>query len=254
MKSARILREKLATKSPVVGLLYSFDISLELVEAAIAAGCDYVILDGEHLDHGSAQVAEACRMCRLADFPALVRPASTSADVIRTTMDLGACGMLLPMVETPAQLDEIRQGAYMPPRGRRRPGGPGNRWLQQYDYATFKSVVEDHLIVIPQIESRLGLENADAIAADEMVTAMGLGPFDLSADLGHCFDPDHPELVAAWQRVLSAATGAGKRMWAIGSPETLRRRGVTFTCVGEPVELLRSAAAALVQEVRGWPG
>lgn len=252
MKTARILREKLASDVPVVGLLYTYDIGLELVECAIAAGCDYIILDGEHLDHGHPRMAEACQACRLADFPALIRPASTTTDVIRTTMDIGACGLLLPNVETLEQLEEIKQGALMPPRGRRRPGGPSNRWLTQYDYATIKSVVEDQLIIVPQIESGLGLENAEAIAADPFVTAMGIGPFDLSAALGHCFEPEHPVLIAAWERVLASAKKAGKRMWAIGTPGGLRERGVTFTCVGEPVELLRSATAALVNEVRAW--
>lgn len=252
MKTAKVLRDKLASDAPVVGLLYTYDIGLELVESAIAAGCDYVILDGEHLGHGDLKMADACRMCRLAGFPALIRPAATTTDVIRTTMDVGACGLLLPMVETPEQLDQIKQGVFMPPRGRRRPGGPGNRWLSRYDYATFKEVVEDQLIVVPQIESRLGLEHAEAIAADPFVTALGIGPFDLSADLGHCFEQDHPALLAAWERVRDAATKAGKRMWAIGAPEQLRARGVTFTCVGEPVELLRSTVAALVQEVRAW--
>lgn len=232
----------------MIGLLFTYDISLEMIELAIKAGCDYVIVDGEHLDHGHALVADICRMGRVADFPVLYRPSHTDTATIRVAMDLGPCGLLLPMVETVEQLDGIRAGVYMPPRGQRRPGGPANRWLDTFNYENFKTIVEDNVIIIPQIESPLGLENVDAIAGDAMVTAMGIGPFDLSARLGVCYEPEHPKLVTAWDTIQHAAQKAGKPMWAIGSYQWLLGRGVRFICVGEPMVMLEQRVRQIVKD------
>jgi hypothetical protein len=48
-------------------------------------------------------------------------------------------------------MDMVREAAWLPPRGNRRPGGPGNRWVREFNYEAFKTGVEDHLIIIPQI-------------------------------------------------------------------------------------------------------
>ena len=77
----------------------------------------------------------------------------------------------------------------MPPRGNRRPGGMGNYWMRDVHHETWKKNFEDHFVVIPQIESQAGVANVDAIVAHPLVTALGLGPYDLSADIGCCWTP-----------------------------------------------------------------
>ena len=49
----------------------------------------------------------------------------------------------------------------MPPRRKRVPGGSGNYWVGDFRYETWKTGVEDDFIVLPQIESRAGLERLD---------------------------------------------------------------------------------------------
>jgi 2-keto-3-deoxy-L-rhamnonate aldolase RhmA len=200
MKSAQILREKIASNRPVLGMLLAYDLSIELIELSMKAGLDYAIIDGEHLVH--------------------------------------------------AQLDEIRAGVYMPPRGVRRPGGRSNRWLGTFNYENFKTIVEDDVIIIAQIESPQGIDNADAIAADDMVTAMGIGPFDLSAKLGLCHEPGHPTLLAAWDAIHTSAKNAGKSMWAIGDAKILHDRGLRFICIGEPMVMLENVARGVVEQLQ----
>ncbi|NUQ63241.1 MAG: hypothetical protein HUU20_12245 [Pirellulales bacterium] len=254
MKPAIALKEKLQSRPLTLGVLLTQALSLELLEISIESGLDYVIIDTEHFDHGAARVAEVCAFGRRADFPVILRPARTDPDSIRVAMDLGPCGLLLPMVESAAQLDGVQEGAYMPPRGRRRPGGPGNRWVRRYDYQTFKSEVEDHLIVIAQVESLEGLKNADAIAAHPLTTVLGIGPFDLSANLGVCWQPDHPRLREAIGTLRQSAERAGKPFWMIGDPGQLVAEGHRFICMGEPMMLLQATLTRIVAELRRSSG
>ena len=246
MKSAYILKQKIDDGQTTLGVLLTSHLWFDVIDIAINANLDYLIVDTEHIDHGQEKVSDFFRICRLANLPALLRPPDSNLTTIRQAIDLGPCGLLLPSIETPQQLDTVRDGIYMPPRGLRRPGGPGNRWLKRFDYESFKSIVEDAFVVIPQIESEKGLSNAQAIAEHEIVTALGIGPFDLSAQLGVCFDPSHPKLQEAWEQLRRVAKQTGKAMWAIGDGQTLLEQGHHFICLGEPGGLLERMLSTTV--------
>lgn len=254
MQPAILLKNKLNSESPVLGILISNHLWNELIEVAMLAGLDYVIIDREHFGHDANAVADACRLGRVANFPILLRPSRTDAASIREAMDLGPCGLLLPMIESAQQLDEVQQGAFLPPRGGRRPGGHGNRWLKQFNYEDFKTGVEDNLIVMPQIESPLGLENAHAIASHPLTTALAIGPYDLACRLGCAWNPDHPSLRSAIDRLSQIATDAGKPFWMIGDGPKLLARGYRFLCIAEPIGLLQASLTGLVKSIRDLPG
>lgn len=252
MKSASILRKKIAGSDPVLGLLATFHFWPGMVELAIEAGFDYLIIDLEHLTHNHEKVAEACAIGRRADFPVLIRPPSAEFTPVRLALDLGPCGMLIPYVESTETLNEVRDAVYMKPRGRRRPGGPGNAWVKDYDYnySTWVREVEDDLIILTQIESKKGLDNVDAIARDPLTTALAIGPYDLSADLGVCWEPDHPLIVDAFARIKASADKAGKNMWVIGDGETMKNRGFNFICLAEATVQLRMTLTQMVADSR----
>jgi 4-hydroxy-2-oxoheptanedioate aldolase len=142
----------------------------------------------------------------------------------------------------------------MPPRGKRRPGGTGNRWVKDYQYKTWKEEVEDDFIVLPQIENLKGLQNVDAIAKHEITTAIAVGPYDLSANLGVCWEPQHPKLVDAIKTIKRAGEDAGKNMWMIGDAAALIPQGFTFLCIAEPVWFLEAMMKKTVEELRAGGG
>jgi 2-keto-3-deoxy-L-rhamnonate aldolase RhmA len=151
-------------------------------------------------------------------------------------------------VESAAVLDEVRDALFMPPRGRRRPGGPVLRWTTSYQYGSMRENLEDPLIVLPQIESRRGLANIAEIPRHELTTAMAVGPYDLSANLGVCWQPDSPELASAIEEIRAAGRAAGKTMWMVGDAAALMKRGFTFLCIADPIDLCEQA---LTSEVAG---
>jgi 4-hydroxy-2-oxoheptanedioate aldolase len=250
MKSAKILRQKLAAGQPTLGVLITNHLWLELIEVIMKAGFDYAIVDTEHHNHGDTLVADALAMGRMHDFPLLLRPPESEYNAVRLAMDKGPCGLLLPTVRNAKQLDDVRDALYMPPRGRRRPGGPGNRWVTDFNYPSWKSNVEDDVIIVPQIEDKEGLANVDAIVGHEIVTAAGIGPYDLSAQLGVCWNPDSPVLISAIEKIQGAGAAVGKTMWMIGDPAKWMPRGFHFMCIGEPVGMLQGLMTQRVSDIR----
>ena len=136
--------------------------------------------------------------------------------------------------------------------GRRRPGGLGNRWNDGFSAQAWRHDFEDHFIVLPQIETRRGLENAAGISAHELTTALAIGPYDLSAELGVCGDMDAPVLREALQSLRATADSTGKSTWMIGNDAAqLARDGWRFICIGEPTWILMSALRDKVAQARG---
>lgn len=252
MNPARSLREKIFRGDLVTGVLVTDHLWTDLVEVVARAGLDYLIVDMEHGPATTELVAEVCSTGRRIGFPVLIRPRSNDYAAIRHAIDLGPCGFLLACVESAADLDIVRDGIYLPPRGRRRPGGVGNRWVKNFFGPTWKETVEDDFLILPQIETRRGLENVTEIAAHESTTAMAVGPYDLSAELGVCGQMDVPVLREALATIRRAADEAGKPMWMIGgNVEQLIRDGWRFLCIGEPTSILESALRGLVARATG---
>jgi 2-keto-3-deoxy-L-rhamnonate aldolase RhmA len=250
VRSAQLLREKINSNNLTLGVLCTYHFWFDLIEIGRKAGLDYLIIDTEHMAWSDQLLSEACAIGRMIDFPVLIRPAETNAHLVRLAADKGPCGLLLPYVTSAATLDEARDGLYMPPRGKRRPGGPGNRWVSDYHYTSWRDEQENQFIVLPQIESSEGLENADEIARHELTTAMAIGPYDLSASLGVCWEPDNPKLQDGIRRIREAGRAAGKNMWMIGDGPTLIQRGYTFICFAEPVSLMEATIKNQVSAMR----
>ncbi len=254
MKAAKILREKIASEGRITtGMLCTFHFWPGMVEMAMRAGLDYLIIDLEHLTFDASMVADACAIGRCEDFPILIRPPAAEYTPVRLAMDLGPCGLLVPMVESGEMMKVIQDAVYLKPRGRRRPGGPGNHWVSDVNYETWKAEVEDDLIVLPQIESCVGLENVAEIAEHALTTAIAVGPYDLSADLGVCYDPGAEIHVRAIQKIREAGRAAGKTMWMIGDGPKLASEGFHFLCITEPTTLLQSKLKELNLATRGVP-
>lgn len=246
---AKRLKEKLASDTPVVGLMATDHVWPLLIELCRLSSIDYLVVDREHGPHSDEVVAQVCQVGRLAGFPVLMRTVSCETSVIRRAMDMGPSGLLLPCIESTAQLDMVQEAVLMPPRGKRRPGGMGNYWMKDVHYTTWRDEFEAHFIVIPQIETRLGVENVDAIAAHPLVTALGMGPYDLSADLGCCWDPGDPQHQAAIGRTKAAADAAGKKVWIGCDGPALKAQGYTFLWIGTVSSVLRAGFTGAVNAI-----
>jgi 2-keto-3-deoxy-L-rhamnonate aldolase RhmA len=153
--------------------------SVTLVETAVAAGAEAIILDMQHglFERGTLEAAIGCVPT---DVPCLVRVADDSPAAIGTALDAGAEGVIVPLVESGKQAIAIAAAAHYPPKGIR--SGGGIRPLR--DFATYVGAAPDAIAVGVMIETRKGLANAPAIAAAKDVDFVFIGTGDLALSVG----------------------------------------------------------------------
>ncbi len=246
MNPAATLKARIQAEQTTIGVMATDHVWPRLVEICKQAGLDYLIVDREHGPHSDEQVAHACQIGRLIGFPVLVRVISCEYDQIRRAMDMGPCGLMLPSVDNADQMEMVRDAVLMPPRGRRRPGGLGNYWLSDFQLSSWQQDFEQHLVILPQIETLQGLEHVNAIAAHPLTTAIAVGPYDLSAELGCCWNPADERLQEAILQIRAAGRAAGKNMWVIGDGPSLLQQGYSLLCVGDPSALLAQRMSQIV--------
>src|SRR4029434_7652668 len=113
----------------------------------------------------------------------------------------------------------------------------------------------DQICVLVQIETRLALQNLEAIAAVEGVDGLFIGPSDLAAALGHLGDNGHPEVRAGIADACQRIRKAGKAPGILAPIETEARHwlslGCTVLAVGSDVGLLARHSDALAAKFKG---
>jgi 2-dehydro-3-deoxyglucarate aldolase/4-hydroxy-2-oxoheptanedioate aldolase len=132
-----------------------------------------------------------------------VRIPAIRHDAISLPLDLGAAGIMAPMVESAEQALQVVAAALYPPRGRRGFGVVHPEDREETVEATLASANEE-ILVLAQIESAEGVEAVEEIAAVEGVDGLFIGAFDLSIDLGAPAVFDSPELLRAIDAVCAA--------------------------------------------------
>ena len=183
--TAQGLKEMARTKSPKFGHFIVEFATPGIGHILKSAGCDFVLFDLEHSGFGFETLKSAIRYFEAADLPVIVRVPSKEYHHIARAMDMGAEGLMLPMVGSVAEARHILKSMKYTPDGGRgvalqvshdryRPGPVVDKFVAANRRSTF----------FCQIETAEGVENADAIAALPGVDCLWVGHFDLSVSLG----------------------------------------------------------------------
>lgn len=235
----------------VLGAFLSEIAAPNLLRLMQASGLDYVIVDCEHGYFDYSQVAALAAVGNGIHFPVIVRIPQVSREVIQKYLDAGADGLLVPMLETKEQAEElVRFGKYAP-EGKR--GISTMRPHSNYNpgsLATYTDAANRRIMLFAQIETRKGVADAEEIAQVKGLDGIFVGPNDLSCDLGTMGDFSTPEMKACLKRVAEAAGKAGLPSGVISSKTEFirecRSMGMTmFSCDSE-LGLLKKG----IQEMR----
>lgn len=224
-------------------------------EILATTGFDWLLIDGEHAPNTVPTIL--AQLQAVAGYPCapVVRAVNHDPALIKQLLDIGTQTLMIPMVETAEQAAQLVAATRYPPQGFRGVGGGltrATRWGEVEDYMT---TAHEELCLIVQVESRSGVDNADAIASTPGVDAVFVGPFDLSTDIGHIGSPNHPEVQAMIRHTLDATHAAGKAAGILAPVEADARRyadwGFDFIAVGIDISLLRQAAKETVSRYKG---
>lgn len=190
-------------------LVFEFD-TTGIARLAAAAGAEFVIFDQEHTGWSLDRIRLLLATARACDTVPVVRVPATQYHLIAGALDVGAMGIMVPMVESAAQAETIVSSAKYPPLGRR---GVGlvyrDDWVDGDLAATVASANEETLL-IAQIETAAGIADVDAIAAVAGIDVLWLGHFDLSASLGVPGEFTSPAYLEAVEALLAAGERHGK--------------------------------------------
>jgi len=204
-------------------------------EIVAGAGFDWAVIDTEHSPNEvDTTLAQLQVMAAYAVAP-VVRPAWNDKVLIKRHLDNGAQTLLIPYVQDAKEAEAAVAAMRYPTRGVRGVAGVtrASRFGRVKDYA---KRAEESLCLLVQIETRLGLDNLEAIARTEGVDGVFIGPADLAAGLGHLGEQQHPEVQAAIQDGIKRIRACGKGAGILATDEASARRymdwGTNFTAVG----------------------
>ena len=219
------------------------------------AGCDFVLFDTEHSGFHNETIKSMLRYFEAADLPAIVRVPSREYHHIARALDMGAEGLMVPMVGTAEEAEFIVRSMKYTPRGRRGVAvGVAHDHYRGGDVMEKLDASNRRSTLFAQIETVEGVENADAIAAVDGVDSLWIGHFDLSSSLGIPGQFDHPEFLAATERAHQAARRHGKAYGRLvpdtASAVELFHAGYDFICYSGDVWMFQAALGSAVSEIR----
>jgi 2-dehydro-3-deoxyglucarate aldolase len=210
MLNAREIRAKMKTGATVGSWLQMP--SPEVAELMGRAGYDWVAVDMEHGLFTRTGLADLCRAIELGGCAPFARVAQATKNEIKGALEAGAQGLIFPMIESRAQLDDAISWALYPDQGGSRGVGFCRANLYGKNLAAYRDGVAKDLILAAQIEHIRALEELPRILAHPRLDAIMVGPYDLSGSMGLTGRVDHPDFIAAMQSIQDACTRHGASM------------------------------------------
>ena len=177
-------------------------------EAVAHAGFDAVTLDLQHGAIDTGEVLGVLQAIATTDTPALARVAWNDPASIMKVLDLGAWGVICPMIESADDVHRFVRACRYPPVGVRS-YGPTRARLAYGD--VYAAAANDQVLAIAMIETRGALDALEEILAVPGLDAVFVGPADLSQALGGPPGADWLDgpVPAALERVLERCGDAG---------------------------------------------
>ena len=178
---------------------------------AAEAGAEFVLFDMEHTGWSVETIRMLIATSRAAEAVPMVRVPAAQYHFMARVLDMGAMGVMLPMVESEEQAKLIADSCKYPPVGRR--GAAFTISHDDYtggDVAAKQQHLNENTLLIAQIETAGGLENVEKIAQVDGINVLWIGQYDLSNSLGIPGQFDHPRFSEAVDRVISAADANDK--------------------------------------------
>jgi 2-dehydro-3-deoxyglucarate aldolase len=146
------------------------------------AGYDWVAVDMEHGAVAVDQLPDLFRALELGKTLPLARIAQGHPKDCKQALDAGAGGIIVPMIESAAQLIAVRDACRWPPAGTRGVGFSRANLFGKH-FEAYREEAQAPLLVA-MIEHIRAVDNLDAILKVEGLDAIMIGPYDLSASMG----------------------------------------------------------------------
>ena len=232
--------------------------SPDLVEVYGGLGLDFAWLD---LEHGGPSAEDAGRLEHLvraatvADIDLMIRLPSSDPATVRKVLDTGVRTVIVPRVETAADVRPAAKAAHYT-----YDGDPGERGVAHARGSSWGADVdvdrEDETVLVgAMIENRTAVENVGEILSVPGLGFTYLGPGDLAVSLGHPGESDHPEVREAIETARSACVEAGVPIGVsatgVEGARTALDAGHRIVRLGDEMEAVRTLVGDRLDAVTG---
>lgn len=246
-------------KGVIIGAAVSVGSTL-CAQVVARAGFDWTLIDMEHAPTSPREATNITHAVVAASGGSclpIIRTPSHGVEWIKWALDSGARGVIIPMVTSAKECEDIIQRAVYPPLGQRSFGpflAPYARTEPTSDVAGYLKEAKN-LAIMPMIESVEAVQNAEAILNVKGVTGCFIGPYDLRQSLGLAGgDGEEPSYIKALEVVLSIGRRLGLHIGTVAVSEAAAKRktemGFTFLLTGQDANFLAAGAKASWQQVR----
>ena len=199
------LRQRVLAGETVLGSMMFELLGPAIPQLLVNAGAEYVIDDMEHTGTWREIIKAQISYCRGLPIAPMARVPRGEYHFLARALDIGCHGVMVPMVESEAQARAIVEATHYPPRGRRGAAfGFAHDDYAAGDPKAKMRTADARTLVIAQIETERGLEQAEAIAAVDGIDVLWVGHFDLTNFLGIPGQFDNPIYVKAVDRIVAA--------------------------------------------------
>ncbi|MFT6073862.1 MAG: 4-hydroxy-2-oxoheptanedioate aldolase, partial [Yoonia sp.] len=172
-----------------------------VAEVTAHAGYDWALIDMEHTPNDYLSVLGQLQAFAASDTTAIVRVEWNDAVAVKRLLDLGASGLLFPMIRSVSEAEKAVAATRYPPHGIR--GYSGATRATKFGRVTdYTAQIETETAVLLQLETRAAIAQAEVIAAVKGVSGIFFGPADIAADIGKLGKPMDPEV---WALIKPAA-------------------------------------------------
>ena len=249
------IRQRVLAGETVAGAMVFEFFSPGTPQVLKAAGCEFALFDMEHAGLGFETLKMLVAGCRGIGIEPLARVPRSEYHFMARALDVGAHGVMVPMVESAEEAGRIAEATHYPPRGRR--GAAFGIAQDDYiggDVRAKVAALNARTLVIAQIESERGLADVDAIAATPGIDVLWLGHFDLTNFLGIPGEFDAPKYLDAVRAIVATARRHGKGLGFMAADAAWARRyrefGFNMIAAGLDASLLQSAIRATLAPLR----
>jgi len=193
------LKEKLQHNKLTIGSWITIG-DTSVVEIMATANFEWLCVDMEHTTIDLNKAKMLITTIQANNMKALVRVSKNEEVIIKKVMDMGADGIIVPMIKNESEAKEAVGYVKYPPYGNR---GVGLYRAQGYGtkFEEYKKWVNEEAIVIAQIEHIEAVNNIDDILAVDGIDGTIVGPYDLSGSMGAPGEYHRDEVKEAIERV-----------------------------------------------------
>ncbi len=176
-----------------------------IIDIMASAGFEWLVIDMEHTSIDLTMAHNLIATIQANGMKALVRVSKNEEVIIKRILDMGADGIVVPMVKSREDALEAIDYAKYPPVGKR---GVGLFRAQKYGlgFDEYKKWVNDELVIIAQIEHYEAVEKIEEIITTDGIDAVIIGPYDLSGSMGYPGKYDREDVKKGIKKVLDACS------------------------------------------------